>query len=522
MVYYLCKIFAGCEVDGIHFEYVKKLSKVDSFEGRQTRFNTWKNGCLESNFDDMIGEYIRLTNIAFAVDCPVPPVFLLDEIQILLPKTTVRSDYDEHRHSHLSLLLTQLAGDYNPLCICTGTNNGRLLKITEKSLILPQILFLTPLRTGYMQNWREMTDHENAILPKGHKSVPFDAESELIHSLICASYKIPRLLVLAHIAWFEGLKKKDDKSVHILFEFERNAGRYYSEMFDIWRTFKPEDVAHVIFATGCNWPVSDSDSNIPGTRISWNSLIQKSLIFPYDSGCYLFPYGLVWSYSNYLRSDIDSVNAFRKEVKAVCQSLVKNVEIEHLFTRYSKFAVSSVYNRGMLFEEALTASLAVKYYLCQLGKLGAINVKFTSIYLSSEKESLVLLQNRTVDFSRGIKYPSDEATVDGTWLDRAVSRNREKRQALHDMILYSKEGLIAVQAKASPKAPSSKIIDLQLKRRRGEDDKVDVLIWMSLCDFPRVTLAKKFADRVVFLNGYGVCNGISLDMIRALKAVEST
>ena len=59
-------------------------------------------------------EFIRLTNIAFDVNCNLLPVFLFDEIQKLCRSTTVESTFTKgetsQMHSQLSWLLTQLAG----------------------------------------------------------------------------------------------------------------------------------------------------------------------------------------------------------------------------------------------------------------------------------------------------------------------------------------------------------------------------------------------------------------------------
>jgi hypothetical protein len=140
MIYFLCRLFDGTQVDGIHFEETE-FSNVVSFIGSQNRFNSWKKACLELGADRMMDEHIRLTNLAFGVNCSSPPIFLLDEIQGLLQQTTVKSKFKDDQvvyHSFLSLLLTQLAGKYKPVCICTGTNSGNIINITEKSKIIPQ------------------------------------------------------------------------------------------------------------------------------------------------------------------------------------------------------------------------------------------------------------------------------------------------------------------------------------------------------------------------------------------------
>jgi hypothetical protein len=67
MIYFLCRMFDGTQVDGIHFEETE-LSNVISFIGSQNRFNSWKQACLELGADRMMDEHIRLTNLAFGVN----------------------------------------------------------------------------------------------------------------------------------------------------------------------------------------------------------------------------------------------------------------------------------------------------------------------------------------------------------------------------------------------------------------------------------------------------------------------
>ena len=141
-------MFDGTQVDGIHFEKILSFSNVLSFSGQQLQFNNWKTKFLGADADNMMEEYIRLTNVAFGVNCMSPPVFLLDEIQGLCKPTTIQSKFKDNQvvyHSFLSFLLTQLAGKYKPVCICAGTNSGNIISITERSKLIPQFVSLTTL-----------------------------------------------------------------------------------------------------------------------------------------------------------------------------------------------------------------------------------------------------------------------------------------------------------------------------------------------------------------------------------------
>jgi hypothetical protein len=482
--------------------------------------------------------------------------------------------------------------------------------------IVPEVLSLIPLKTGFMRNWEEMTNHMNSV---NNAAVPFDSDNELINSLVHDTYKIPRLLFLAHGVWFQNrVSHPDSKHLHDLFEFEKEARKYYREMTEIWQEFRPEQIAHIIFATGCRWAVPDTNARVPGTDLTWSSLIEKSLIFPYGEAEYLFPYHLVWSYANYPPTQLRTIKALRRTVNRACQALVKNLKIKHLFLRYSDIGVSDAHPLGMLFEKLLTASFAVKYYLCRITD-GEIDVPFDKLYASeypstlnatggtspdkssspasdagtspdqssspdsdagtspdqssssasdavthfdeaairfsnaegsqsdnplsdsdplrflaqsgealdsSDDDSSDEMTSRTFDFSGGISNPDAEATVESSPLPHAVTRNGRSRLALHDLILFSREGPAPVQVKASFKVPTPKKIDDQLKKyrpspKRPPPTQVDLLIWISLGDINELR-RQQYRGRVVFLNGSGVCNGMSLDMLRCAKMVKKS
>jgi hypothetical protein len=203
MIYFLCHLFNGTMVDGIEFELISQFGGIVGFWGKQVAFQTCLNNSNRLNAEDMMTEYIRLTNIAFKAQCDSPPVFLLDEIQGLCKPTKVPSTFSANNlivcHSFLSLLLSQLAGKHKPVCICTGT----ILSITEKSNIIPKIITLTTFskEKDYTLFWTQMTEYlnyeeKNEIWTKDFKCPP------LWKSLVFASYQIPRLLFLAHAAWY--------------------------------------------------------------------------------------------------------------------------------------------------------------------------------------------------------------------------------------------------------------------------------------------------------------------------------
>ena len=85
-------------------------------------------------------------------------------------------------HTLLSFLLTNLAGKYRPICICSGTNNGDIISITEMAnAIYPQVLPLSTLGNDYWEYWKKMTDN-NEI------QIKIEGDEELIEFLAFASY----------------------------------------------------------------------------------------------------------------------------------------------------------------------------------------------------------------------------------------------------------------------------------------------------------------------------------------------
>jgi hypothetical protein len=68
-------------VDRIEFELISQFGGIVGFRGKQVAFQTWLDNSNRLNAEDMMIEYIGLTNIAFKAQCASPPVFPLDDIQ---------------------------------------------------------------------------------------------------------------------------------------------------------------------------------------------------------------------------------------------------------------------------------------------------------------------------------------------------------------------------------------------------------------------------------------------------------
>jgi hypothetical protein len=534
MIYFLCRMFDGTQVDGIYFEEIV-FSNVVSFKGRQDRFHDWKNSCLQLNADRMMDEYIRLTDIAFRVKCRSPPVFLLDEIQGLLKPTTVQSMYKNGEvvyHTFLSLLLTQLAGLHKPVCICTGTNSGNIINITEKSKIIPRFVSLSTLHNeeDYKTFWDQRTKYMN---DSSKRKVQRSNDDEIFNSLVYASYQIPRLLLLAHLAWFEYKTTSHLKDrIAPLQSYEDYAIYYYSEMSELLfnSQFVGNDIPHILMCCGVHWKVRNITSCVPGTNIKWEQLINMSVVFPYLDNCYIIPFSLMWAAKTPTNRQVGDYRTTRTGVEDSCKLLIPNFDINNLFVSYDKVRQLNLYNLGMCYESMFASSLAVKYYLRKLEQNTNVQLlPLLELYnvADDDKSTIMALTDIWVDFSSGIILPKQESFVDSINMPNAIIHNLKTHTAHHDIILPAtrnskKESLsvnIAISCKASFHLSRDKIIQSQLKVSKKNDTSVDLLIWLYLGNNSK--REEHYLENVVFMNGNGCCNGLALDMFILTKKLIS-
>jgi hypothetical protein len=529
MVYFLCRMFDGCQVDGIYFQFVE-FNDIILFRGKQKKFDSWKSDILKYGADRMMEEYIRLTNIAFGVKCTAPPVFLLDEVQGLCKPTNVQSLLKENQvvyHSFLSLLLTQLAGNYKPVCICTGTNNGNIVEITEKSRLIPFKISLTTLHTekDCKTFWNQRTLHLNAN--SALKVQIQDGDEDWINAFIYTSYQIPRLMMLAHFAWFQHKSQSHlTDRISPLQSYEVSAGSYYAEMTELLFNpkLKAEDIAHIIMCCGVRWKVGNIYAVVPGTEIPWEFLIENSLVFPYVEGCYLFPFSLLWLANTPSVREKGDYSKTRAELEIICQQKVFNLDIKDMYVSYDKLRQLNLYNLGICYEKLFVSCLATKYYLQSVVEKKK-TLLFSEIYeFGEDKINHNLMMEIEVDFSQGISLPDDEVFIDTENLPSAVVHNIKRATAHHDIILPAKQLttrnniVIPVSCKSSFRLSPDKVIERQLKLSKQNANEVDLLIWLYK---GQETREKKYQGKIGFLNGAGCCNGLALDMFILTKKLIS-
>jgi hypothetical protein len=535
LIFYLCFIFDGTFVDGILFEKIdfgnlNKICDISNIVLKQHISGWWA-----MDIDTMMDEYIRLTNIAFNTSCDIPPVFLFDEIQEILDSTTKKS-MDGHYYTVFSTLLASLSRKYQPLCICSGINHGDVDLVREATIFIPRILSLTPLVSSSDLFWKILLEEKNLNSKTPEVSFDDDKDKDLVDSLIYASYQVPRLLYIAFEVWY-AFKHSDVTNLELpLQEFERRAAEYYEEMAEVLKKYSVSDISHIILSCAVHFPVEKDTDSVPGTHISWRSLIQKSLIFPYLDDCYIFPFALIWKKKKSPSGRVQSTHAAtQNRIVEFCSSLIPGLDLTKLFLTYDKLCKYNMKDLGLALEYLFAASLATKYYLitkCRNPMETPDLIKFSDIYDFGEKVSdsvLTLLGDLEIDFSQGIFRPAKEAFVDTPELPAAVIHNVLSPSAHHDILLPTNLGRIPVSVKGSFTIPAVGYLDRQYRvsKQNLSPCRALLVVYLGSAEKSNVTFDfidqnKLVKDAVVFIDGSGVCNGLALDMYKLLKYIKST
>jgi hypothetical protein len=524
MIYFLCRIFGGFQVNGICFEEISHFGSIPTFVAKQKGFRDWLHNSLQLSADSMMDEYIRLTNIAFGADSKVPPVFLLDEIQSLCEPTTVKSKFEDDGivyHSFLSLLLTQLAGRHKPICIATGTNNGNIVVITEMSSIVPKIVSLPSLNKDaeYWEFWNLRTEYLNWSSNANTRILSED--HDMINSLIYASYQVPRLMLLAHNEWF-AYKTTSHRTDRLapLDIYEDNAISYYRESANLLSNaaFSANDLCHIMMCCGVNWKVMNMEDHVPGTRIQWQTLVSKAIIFPYTDNCYIFPFHLVWSARSPTTINRSGFRHAKAEILEIGGNLIPNFNIEMLYVTYSTLRMFDLYNLGICYESLFVHSLAAKYYLTKLVTKKE-ELLLENIYdFDPDQHSREALKHFQVNLSEGVYVPEEEAFVNSNNLPKAIIHNAKNRSAHHDIILPTKTDALAISCKASFALSIGSIATRQQQISKNDYDTVDTLVWLYL---GQSKAEINYDSEVVFLDGTGCCNGLAIDILILTKKLRS-
>jgi hypothetical protein len=341
----------------------------------------------------------------------------------------------------------------------------------------------------------------------------FDKDNILIRSLISNSYQVPRLLCIAFDAWSDFFKCKfQTDEAEVLRSFEIKAAQYYSEIPKLFTDLSVRDLSHLLMCCGVHWVVKDTKNPVPGTKISWRSLTEKSIIFA-SGECFLIPFSLLWAKKNPTEK--------QTQIEAYCRQTVKGLNLSLLFTNFDDLCQSDIKSLGITLENMFVASLAVKYYLASISDRN-INSEITldQIYDFSSFESSAKSQlgHIKVNLTNGIALPHTEVFVDSTnYPDRAVIHNLRSSNGHHDVLIPTNEGLLPVQLKSSFTLPDAEYLRVQFQISKTNLLPVNflILVFLGIED-------SGLKDKIVYLTGGGAINDFALTQYKTLKEINSS
>jgi hypothetical protein len=181
----------------------------------------------------------------------------------------------------------------------------------------------------------------------------------------------------------------------------------------------------------------------------------------------------------------------------------------------------------LAYEKLFVASLCVKYYLWGLTHKSSSTACLSDLYDLDFREVncarlKVGLSTINIDLSKGISLPDSEAFVFHKLNESAITHNSNIHNAHHDIIIPARISgslrNIPVSAKCSfTLSPYSCILN-QLKQSNVSETAVLSLIWLYLGEW--IHLEDNY-PQVIFLNGSGCCNGLSLDLFILVKKLKS-
>jgi len=254
--------------------------------------------------------------------------------------------------------------------------------------------------------------------------------------------------------------------------------------------------------------------------ISNGAFLFRSLLFSRIlNNCYLFPFTLVWSNrTSVSHTTQNDLNDIKSKVKNTAIKPSKDLNITELFLSFDDVCSRDLHRLGIYYESLFVSSLGVKYYVWGLSNMPSNSfVPFLTLYDfggAESKASESLLVKYELNLSEGIFYPPKEAFVDNN-LPWTVVHNQNHHNAHHDIILPTNLGCIPVFVKASFDYVIGKINE-QWFVFKTSSTKICQWIWLYLDSFAN----ERKQEEVAFLNGSGVCNGLSLDMYILVKKVK--
>lgn len=512
IVHHLCYIFRGCTVDGVKFRELD-MNKIVNGEapGAHDTLVTWIENVMTGT-DASITELIRLTNIAFGVSSTASPVFILDEVQTFLGvvsfnRVTLHADRSItteviHR-TQLSLALTNLPA--NCYAIVAGIIDGNLSLLVDGTFFMVRNIYLSPLSIEQRFRYGHAEKSDNDTWPASFEEFLGNADLMCLMSL---TYGVPRLCMNAvkRVYW-----KYNKSLTNLIIDYTNLAEEAYQE----FRTINEMEIgllSHIVMACGCGFKGKLNDV-VPGTNVSWVSLIQTAVVFPSgrvykDRQSFIFPIFVL------TKIRLAQVELFVSE-------LISGVAVTKCYFDYSRWITETakgLYTIGIWWEDVVVNSFAIKYYLVSLSKE---SICLSELYdFESDK-----VFDLVINLKDGIVLNANEIRVNDFVDSAAIFHQKNFKKALYDFLCSQlcgqKFGLLPAQCKNALTMSSCQTIEKQLNDcehllwiypgfEQGDEDH----LFRSNSHLVKDAVAN---EKIVFLNGYGCCNTLTVDMIILLK-----
>lgn len=260
----------------------------------------------------------------------------------------------------------------------------------------------------------ELTDEDLMDMEAVSPPAVLSEDTSILFAMIYATCQVPRMMYIAVQSWYRG-KVGGWLSETITNIFEEEVQRYYQANL-IPSNFKAEDLALLLLACSVHL-VPQNGYLLPNKLFSVTHLVDAAVIFPYtlddtDVCSYVMP-GVLWR--SLATNASPTVRDYWSSVQEHMCRIVPGLRWNRFDISFSRWwrSASNLMDFGHLWEDiVVAASLVVKYMLHKI-RVGRSIIRLSHIYdLATNAQATPVLSKIFVDFSEGLKYPKEEATVD--------------------------------------------------------------------------------------------------------------
>ena len=353
----------------------------------------------------------------------------------------------------------------------------------------------------------------------------FSTDTVALFAMIYESCQVPCMMYIAFRTWYHGKTQNWDAHT-ITVQFEADIITYY-EATPTFMTYTTKNFALLLLA--CNTHQVPKNSYLLVGKFPVADLVDAGIIFPYsmdiDTLCsYVIP-PILWQ--NMKSSKDQLVREKWEAVEIKFAEFVPGLAWRRLCTSFGRWwaASTNLTDMGNIWEDIVSTSFAVKYFLWKYENPDKSVVPLSKIYdLAPSAQAYALISSLKVDFTHGLKYPTNEAKVQ-SYLSNvpAVYVNRKRPTARHDILPFAMKPT-AIQCKNTLYLPEVNALKSQLKGKH-------CLLWLSpglTEDHPNPPVAfqdrglvGKIEKKVGFLSGAGCVCPFTMDFLILMKSLLS-